>query len=78
MDTKGEKMRARDFSPEGRAEQTLKDVHMMLAEGERLGQPLPMAQLHAQILQACIDSGEGTQDSSVVVEELRRRGAAQP
>jgi len=74
MDTKGEKMRTRDFSPEGRAEQTLKDVHMMLAEGERLGQPLPMAQLHARILQACIAQGEGAQDSSVVIEELRRRG----
>ena len=30
MDTKGPKMLRGDFSPEGRAKQTLKDVHLML------------------------------------------------
>ena len=44
MDTKGAKMLARDFAPEGRVKQTLKDVHMMLDQGEQLGQELPMLQ----------------------------------
>jgi len=30
MDTKGPKMVAGDFSPEGRVRQTLKDAHLML------------------------------------------------
>ena len=47
METKGGKMMAREFAPEGRVQQTLKDVHMMLDQGEQLGQELPM-------LQACI------------------------
>src|SRR6202012_201666 len=34
MDTKGPKMLGRDFAPEGRVKQTLKDVHMMLDQGE--------------------------------------------
>lgn len=73
MDTKGEKMRTGDYSPQGRTVQTLKDVTLMLSVGERIGQPLPMAELHAQVLQACIAQGEGAVDSSVVIEELRRR-----
>src|SRR5690242_957670 len=38
METKGPKMLARDFAPEGRVKQTLKDVHMMLDQGKQLGQ----------------------------------------
>lgn len=74
MDTKGEKMLQRDFSPEGRAEQTLKDVRMMLAEAGRLGQPLPLLAVHQAVLEACVEHGEGALDSSVVIEEIRRRG----
>ena len=75
MDTKGEKMLGRDFSAEGRAEQALKDVRMMLAEAARLDQPLPLLAVHEAILEACVAHGEGALDSSVVIEEIRRRGA---
>ncbi|MDB5581119.1 MAG: 6-phosphogluconate dehydrogenase [Bradyrhizobium sp.] len=74
MDTKGAKMLQRDFSAEGRAEQTLKDVKMMQAEAERLGQPLPLLAVHQAVLEACVGHGEGMLDSSVVIEEIRRRG----
>jgi putative dehydrogenase len=73
MDTKGEKMLQRDFSPEGRAEQTLKDVRMMQAEAARLGQALPLLAVHQAVLEACVEHGEGALDSSVVIEEIRRR-----
>jgi 3-hydroxyisobutyrate dehydrogenase-like beta-hydroxyacid dehydrogenase len=72
MDTKGPKMLARDFSPEGRAEQTLKDVKLMQAEASRLGQPLPLLDVHQRMLEACIAHGEGMLDSSVVIEQVRR------
>jgi 3-hydroxyisobutyrate dehydrogenase-like beta-hydroxyacid dehydrogenase len=73
MDTKGPKMVRGDFTPEGRARQTLKDVELMLAQARRLGQALPLAQLNAEVLRACVDSGEGDQDNSVVISEIRRR-----
>jgi 3-hydroxyisobutyrate dehydrogenase-like beta-hydroxyacid dehydrogenase len=73
MDTKGPKMVRGDFTPEGRARQTLKDVELMLAQARRLGQELPLAQLNAEVLRACVDSGEGDQDNSVVINEIRRR-----
>ena len=73
METKGEKMRSRDFAPEGRVKQTLKDVHMMLDQGEKLGQELPMLKVHCDVLEACVRAGEAERDNSIIVDEIRRR-----
>jgi 3-hydroxyisobutyrate dehydrogenase-like beta-hydroxyacid dehydrogenase len=73
METKGGKMLAREFSPEGRVKQTLKDVHMMLDQGEKLGQELPMLKVHCDVLEACVRAGEAERDNSIIVEEIRRR-----
>ncbi len=73
METKGPKMVGRDFSPEGRARQTLKDVHLMLDQAKAAGQGLPLLQVHADMLTACLAHGEGDLDNSVVIEEVRRR-----
>ena len=73
METKGPKMLARDFAPEGRVRQTLKDVHMMLDQAERLGQDLPMLKVHCDVLEACVRAGEAERDNSIIVEEIRRR-----
>jgi len=73
MDTKGPKMVRGDFSAEGRARQTLKDVELMLAQARKVGQDLPLARLNAEVLQACVRNGEGDQDNSVVINEIRRR-----
>jgi 3-hydroxyisobutyrate dehydrogenase-like beta-hydroxyacid dehydrogenase len=73
MDTKARKMIEQDFSPEGRVRQTLKDAHMMLEQGKRLGQELPALEVHAAVLEACVRAGEGDFDNSAVVQELRRR-----
>lgn len=73
MDTKGAKMLAREFSPEGRVKQTLKDVHMMLDQARRVGQDLPMLKVHADVLESCVRQGEGERDNSIIVEEIRRR-----
>lgn len=71
MDTKGPKMVRRDFSPEGRARQTLKDVRLMLDQAK--GQGLPLLEVHADVLAACLRHGQGELDNSVVIEEIRRR-----
>ena len=73
MDTKGAKMVRGDFSPEGRARQTLKDVRLMLDQARKIGQVLPLASLNAEILEACVRNGEGDSDNSVVISEIRRR-----
>src|SRR6202043_1610168 len=51
MDTKGRKMIANDSRPEGRPPQTLKDVHLMLDQAKKIGQPLPLLNIHADILE---------------------------
>jgi 3-hydroxyisobutyrate dehydrogenase-like beta-hydroxyacid dehydrogenase len=78
MGTKGPKMLARDFSPEGRVKQTLKDVHMMLDQAAQLGQELPMLRVHCDVLEACVRAGEAERDNSIIVEEIRRRRRPTP
>jgi putative dehydrogenase len=73
MSTKGPKMVSGDFKPEGRVRQTLKDVHLMLDQGKKLGQELPLVEINADVLQACVDRGEADLDNSIVIEEIRRR-----
>jgi L-threonate 2-dehydrogenase len=73
MDTKGPKMVARDFVPEARARQSLKDAHLMLDQGRKAGQQLPLLEIHVDVLEACLRHGQGDADNSVVIEEIRRR-----
>jgi 3-hydroxyisobutyrate dehydrogenase-like beta-hydroxyacid dehydrogenase len=73
MGTKGPKMIARDFSPEGRVRQTLKDVHLMLDQARARGQDLPALSVHESVLAACVHHGEENQDNSIIIEEIRRR-----
>ena len=73
MDTKGPKMVGRDFAPEGRVHQTLKDTNLMLDQARKTGQRLPLLEIHADVLQACLHHGDGDADNSIVIEEIRRR-----
>ena len=73
METKGPKMVRGDFSPEGRARQTLKDCRLMLAQAAASGQQLKMLEVHAEVLEACVRAGEADLDNSVIINEIRRR-----
>ena len=73
MDIKGLKMTRGDFAAEGRVTQHLKDVHLMLEQAERAGQRLPLLEVHADVLEACVRQGEGDWDNSAVIAEIRRR-----
>jgi 3-hydroxyisobutyrate dehydrogenase-like beta-hydroxyacid dehydrogenase len=73
MDIKGAKMIAREFAPEGRVRQTLKDVHLMLEQAQARGQQLPALAVNADVLEACVRNGGGDLDNSSVIEEIRRR-----
>jgi 3-hydroxyisobutyrate dehydrogenase-like beta-hydroxyacid dehydrogenase len=74
MDTKGPKMVIGDFAPEGRVRQTLKDAQLMMDQARKLGQELPLLEVHAAVLEACVGHGESEKDNSIVIEEVRRRG----
>src|SRR6516225_1941877 len=73
MDIKGSKMIRGEFDAEGRVTQHLKDVHLMLEQAERVKQRLPLLEIHADVLEACVRQGEGDLDNSAVIKEIRRR-----
>jgi 3-hydroxyisobutyrate dehydrogenase-like beta-hydroxyacid dehydrogenase len=71
MDTKGEKMLKRDFQPEARMAQHLKDVNLILQLGQKVGVRLTVSELHQQLLQTGVESGMGELDNSAIFEVLR-------
>ncbi len=73
MDVKGRKMVEGDFTAEGRITQHLKDVHLIQQQAERASQDLPLLDVHADVLEACVRRGEGERDNCAVIEEIRRR-----
>jgi 3-hydroxyisobutyrate dehydrogenase-like beta-hydroxyacid dehydrogenase len=78
METKGPKMLAGDFAPEGRVRQTLKDAQLMIDQARKIGQELPLLEVHAAVLEACVRHGDSEKDNSIVIEEIRRRARATP
>jgi 3-hydroxyisobutyrate dehydrogenase-like beta-hydroxyacid dehydrogenase len=72
MDTKGEKMLARDFRPQSHIAQTLKDAELILAEAAQRDLPLPMTSVQAGLLRAAIALEGPECDSAAVIEAIRR------
>ena len=71
MDTKGPKMVARDFAPEARLSQHLKDVRLIREAAARVGQPLPLSDEHQRLLELAESLGLGDFDNSAIIETLR-------
>jgi 3-hydroxyisobutyrate dehydrogenase-like beta-hydroxyacid dehydrogenase len=76
MDSKGEKMLARDFRPQSHISQTLKDADLILQEAKRQGLHLPMTSVQAGLLRAAIALEGPDSDSAAVIEAIRRPAAA--
>ena len=55
----------------GHVRQTLKDTQLMLDQARKAGQQLPLLQIHADVLQACVRHGDSEQDNSIVIEDGR-------
>jgi 3-hydroxyisobutyrate dehydrogenase-like beta-hydroxyacid dehydrogenase len=72
MDTKGRKMIDRDFAPQARLSQHLKDVRLILAAAEQEGLSLPLSAAHRDLLARAESLGLGDLDNSAVVEAVRR------
>lgn len=70
---KGERMVRGDFAPQSRISQHLKDVQLMLDAAHAAGQALPLSSVHAALLQAAVDAGDGDLDNAAIVRQLRRQ-----
>jgi 3-hydroxyisobutyrate dehydrogenase-like beta-hydroxyacid dehydrogenase len=62
----------RDFTPEARLAQHLKDVRLILAAGQRAGALLPLSTLHREMLEKAEAAGFGDADNSAVIEAWER------
>lgn len=71
VDTAGQRMVDRDFRPVSRLAQHRKDLALILAEGAAAGQPLPLTEAHARLLDRAIAAGLGDQDNGAVFSALR-------
>jgi 3-hydroxyisobutyrate dehydrogenase-like beta-hydroxyacid dehydrogenase len=71
MDIKGGKMLAREYSPDARISQHLKDVRLILATGERRNARLPLSALHRTLLEEVEARGLGDADNSAIMEAFR-------
>lgn len=69
MEGKGAKMLARDYRPQARLAQHLKDVRLMLAAGGDTT-PLPLTRRHAELLELAVSLGWGDHDNSALLEAL--------
>jgi 3-hydroxyisobutyrate dehydrogenase-like beta-hydroxyacid dehydrogenase len=71
MDSKGEKMLARDFAPQSHIAQTLKDSELILEEARQQEQHLPMTLIQTGLLRSAITLVGPDADSSAVIEAIR-------
>ncbi|MCL4782087.1 MAG: NAD(P)-dependent oxidoreductase [Bryobacterales bacterium] len=71
MDVKGMKMLSRDYTPEARVAQHLKDVRLILETGGGVGARLPLSELHRQLLEEAVERGFASLDNSSVIELFR-------
>jgi len=74
MDAKGRKMIDQEFSPEAKLAQHLKDVKLILHEGESSQATLPFTTLHARLLAQLAERGLGECDNSAVIRAFEHEG----
>jgi putative dehydrogenase len=71
MDSKGDKMAGRDFVPQSRISQTLKDAELILEEARRRKQHLPLTLIQTALLRAAITLSGPDADSSAIIGAIR-------
>jgi 3-hydroxyisobutyrate dehydrogenase-like beta-hydroxyacid dehydrogenase len=68
METKGQKMIARDYAPQAKLAQHAKDVGLIFALASRHGQATPLSDIHAELLARAIELGWAEADNSAIIE----------
>jgi 3-hydroxyisobutyrate dehydrogenase-like beta-hydroxyacid dehydrogenase len=72
MDTKGDKMVARDYEPaQARLAQHAKDVQLIRELAQRHGAMTPLCDVHEELLQRAIEAGYGGVDNSAIIEAFK-------
>lgn len=71
MDVKGAKMIERDFTPQARLSQHLKDLRLMRQCAAAHGMKLPLVAVHQALLEQAESLGLGELDNSAILEVLR-------
>ncbi|MAT15725.1 MAG: 6-phosphogluconate dehydrogenase [Planctomyces sp.] len=71
MDKKGDKMITQNYEPQARLAQHLKDVCLILDVGKQGDMPLPLSEIHRQLLETSRAKGFGDADNSAVFEAYR-------
>lgn len=81
MDAKGPKMVQREFTPQAKLSQHLKDVRLILGEAAKSGRVLPLSEAHRQLLECAEARGLGELDNSAIIyaidEELASLATAE-
>lgn len=70
MASKGPRMVAGDFSPEGRVSQSAKDFRLILHSAEGVGLKLPFTQTYLDLMEELVAEGSGGLDNSAVILAL--------
>lgn len=68
---KGAKMVSRDFTPQSRIRQHLKDVELMLAAAQAVGVELPLSEVHHRLMQRAVAEGDGDLDNAGILRQWR-------
>ena len=71
MLTKGLKIISRDYQPQARLAQHLKDVRLILDQADAVQAITPLSKLHRQLLERADELGFGASDNSAIAEVFR-------
>ncbi|ROT97799.1 NAD(P)-dependent oxidoreductase [Histidinibacterium lentulum] len=77
MATKGPKMAARDFAPEGRVAQSRKDFQLIRETAARQGRGLPFAERYLEAMADLAERGEGDLDNAAILLAIERMAKGQ-
>jgi 3-hydroxyisobutyrate dehydrogenase-like beta-hydroxyacid dehydrogenase len=72
LDVRGPLMVSGSFPPQMRLDLFLKDLRLMLEEGQQLSVPLPLTATAQQLYAAAAEAGAGAGDLAVVITQLER------
>ena len=74
LDLRGPLMVDRQYEAQMKIEMFLKDISLILENGQQLKMPLPMAAAMQQMFTAAYNDGRGLQEMAAVIEAYRRIG----
>lgn len=73
METKGRKMIDRDFRPQAKLAQHLKDVQLIIAMAKEVGAQTPLTEVHQTLLARLVDAGHAELDNCAIIDAFRTK-----